>query len=206
MTKAERKDEGADAAAHERPEAVSEADVKLWRSSILVRRLPGLAKLSDEQVRDIILADRKGTEDRKRRALVKTYPKTEVPLVEKPDWKDHAVVSKQVFTPTNPHEARTGVMRPDDESFCLSLESPYEKNHAEVMAEITSDLDKRCSDKPFFPPGTSLTIKEAIAVHYHLNVSSPEPAVLAAELAAISMRRTGGSQAIGKGKSKEGST
>ncbi|KAJ9528039.1 hypothetical protein QJQ45_005692 [Haematococcus lacustris] len=155
-------------------EPITDEDIRLFKTSIMARRFPGLRNLSDEDIRALISADRHA----RGRKLVdprshRTFPKTQFQAA--PPKRDTAMPSltaAPVFVYINPAEAKQHIMRPHTES----------RDH--FLADKHLDESKR-DDVPFVPncpsqvtagPGSSrpYIAKDATFRDFYLNSTDAE--------------------------------
>lgn len=149
------------------PDEITNDDIRLFRSSLLARRMPGLKNLPDEEVKGIISSDDAGIKARRAQAMKKTWPKTNYARGTKPQ-----IVNDGVFSPVSPSKAKAESARRDDERYCLNLNTPYAGEHSQFVADQTLDLSKRCSESDWIPAGGNSEAKEAIMTKSNLNISS----------------------------------
>jgi hypothetical protein len=85
-------------------------NIDQFKTTLLARRFPGLKNLSEKEIVELIVADRKAA-GRKLEATVKSYPKTDfqAPTPKKDSWPNS---TQPVFTYINPSQAREDIKRP----------------------------------------------------------------------------------------------
>ncbi|GAX77326.1 hypothetical protein CEUSTIGMA_g4772.t1 [Chlamydomonas eustigma] len=156
---------------------ISEPDIRLFKTTLLARRFPGLQKLSEKEIVDLIIADQKAA-GRKLESTVKSYPKThfKAPTPKKELWFSS---SQPVFTCINPSQAKDDIKRPENQSY-LGVNTPYSADHMDLMEDIIHDESKRRTG-PFLPTSTTQA-RGTICIDYYLN--SSDAAAKEAELSA----------------------
>eukprot|EP00798_Chlamydomonas_sp_ICE-L_P004630 gene4630-14822_t len=149
---------------------ITDAEVRLFKTTLLARRFPGMRDMQDADVKQIILADRKAT-GKKLTVQQKRYPKTnyEIPPTARDSLPQGLTIN---FTPVNPSQAKHEVARPWSESF-NTLESPYELDHAAHLRDKKSDESKRTGPSGFVPTCPS-EAKKTIEVDAFLNGGDSE--------------------------------
>ncbi|KAL6763862.1 hypothetical protein V8C86DRAFT_2483425 [Haematococcus lacustris] len=154
-------------------EPITDEDIRLFKTSIMARRFPGLRNLSDEDIRALISADRHA----RGRKLVdprshRTFPKTQFQAA--PPKRDTAMPSlttAPVFVYINPAEAKQHIMRPHTEAH-LGLGNPYSLSRDHYLADKHLDESKR-DDVPFVPNCPSQA-KDATFRDFYLNSTDAE--------------------------------
>ena len=152
---------------HMIPDDITEEDIRLFRTSLLARRMPALKNMSDTEVKTICAADAKGVMSRREKSLQKSWPKTNYAKGTKT-----TIIDDGTFRPCSPSKAKSEAARPDDERFCLNLGTPYSSEHSQFVADQTLDLSKRCSGSDWIPSGGNSQAKETIRTKSTLNMSS----------------------------------
>lgn len=148
-------------------EEITDQDIKLFRRSLLARRMPGLKNLSDEEVKGILAADEAGVIARRAAVLEKSWPKTKFQRGQRPQ-----IVDDGVFRPVSPSVAKSETARPTDERHYLNLGTPYESEHSAFVADQNQDRSLRCSDSDWVPSGGNSRAKDTIKTKSNLNISS----------------------------------
>lgn len=144
---------------------ITNEDIRLFRRTLLARRFPQLRDLTDEEIAQLIIADRKAT-GRRLEAPSKSYPKTDfMPLT-----IDKDVKVPPPFVPGNYFEARDTISRKPAEAF-VGIHSPYPAEHQDFCEDVTNDDSKRCAGVPFRPTCPQ-EAKSTIQVKYYLNSAS----------------------------------
>lgn len=146
---------------------VTDEDIKLFRRTLIARRFPQLRELSDKEVVELILADRKAT-GRRLEAPRKTYPKTEYESL----VLDKTTKPPIPFVPVNAVEAKETIKRKPAEAF-IAIHSPYDANHQDFVEDKTNDESKRHPMAPFYPTCPP-EAKSTIQVKYYLNSATEE--------------------------------
>ena len=145
-------------------EGVSTADIKVFRTSILARRFPGLKNLTDEDVAALIVADRAAT-GRKIEAPVKHYPKTVHVKGEKKLRND------PIWVPNNAVEAKDSILMPPEEAF-VGMYSPYEADREDFLEKKHSDERKQLQGA--FVPSSWSQAKDTVEVNYFINSATAD--------------------------------
>mmetsp|Transcript_3039 Transcript_3039/g.6601 ORF Transcript_3039/g.6601 Transcript_3039/m.6601 type:complete len:195 (+) Transcript_3039:69-653(+) len=150
---------------HASTSEVDDDDVRVFKSTLLARRFPGLKDMSSKDIKILIMEDRKAT-GRKLEAPHKTYPKSDfTPPSPKRELATTSLTP--IFTPINPYEAKRTIKRPDTECFA-GIGTPYDADHTDFAADKQSDEAKRNRGIPFMPTCSSQA-KTSIRVDYYLN-------------------------------------
>lgn len=139
-------------------EGVTAADIKLFRTSIMTRRFPGLKILSDEDVAALIVADRKAT-GRKLEPPQKGYPKTKFVVGHQKTRND------PVWIPNNPGEAREAILMQPQQAFA-GMFSPYDADKKDFLDMKHSDAKKVAG--PDFKPSNPSEARTMTEVNYFL--------------------------------------
>jgi hypothetical protein len=141
-------------------EEISQDDIKMFRSTLLAKRFPGLKDLPDSQIRELLLADLK-VNNRRLEQQHKTYPKTEFKTGKKSE------IPTTKWVPVNAIQAKLTVSRTPNEYY-LSYNSPYDADHQALLLDKTCDMTKRHALDPFIPTCSSQA-RSSIQVDYYLN-------------------------------------
>lgn len=159
-------------------EEVTDEDIRVFKTTLLARRFPGLKGLSDKAIKDLIRADRKAA---LRTLPSRTHPKTQFEPLTRIDPGQ-----TNIFYPVNPSQAKETAKRPDSECF-IGIATPYDAHHADFVEDKTSDEARRINKAAFCPTSTSQA-RDAIRVDYYLN--SVDTQTKQAELAETRQRGT----------------
>jgi len=145
-------------------EGVTAADIKVFRTSILARRFPGLKNLTDEDVAALVVADRAAT-GRKLEAPVKLKPKTIPAKGEKKLRND------PIWVPNNAAEAKGSILMPPEQAF-VGMYSPYEGDREDFLEKKHSDEAKHLGGT--FVPSSQSQAKDTIEANYFLNSATAD--------------------------------
>ena len=129
------------------PEGVTAADIKLFRTSLMGRRFPGLKHMSDEDVAALVVADRAAT-GRRLEPTTKTYPKTQFVAGGKKTRAD------PVWTPSSAVEAKESIVMPPEQAFA-GMYSPYNAAREDFLEKKHLDTKKILAGREFIPSNWS---------------------------------------------------
>ncbi|KAG1663543.1 hypothetical protein FOA52_003171 [Chlamydomonas sp. UWO 241] len=161
-------------------EDVTDEDIRIWRSTLLARRFPGLKSMPTEDIKAMIVADRKA-HGRKVAHENKTYPKSHPPPA--PATPEPGLI----WSPVSAGGAKEEVARQTDELY-LSKGTLYAADRMDYLADQASDMSKRGASGAWLPSNAGLQSKEATRVDCYLSPSSLGTAEKALALSEIRRR------------------